>query len=179
MKAMVSRAGMGLAVLFVVGGVVGSAAAQAAPAGPCSAPEYHQFDFWIGDWNAYDFDKPGVIVAHNRVSRILDGCVLLEDYRGADGHKGQSFTIYDGSRKVWHQSWVTNRGELLTIEGTFQAGEMVLSGSDKTPQGLTRNVRGFWKPVAGGVRETAETSLDGGKTWKPWFDMVFRPASGR
>jgi disulfide bond formation protein DsbB len=20
----------------------------------CAAPEYHQFDFWLGDWDAYD-----------------------------------------------------------------------------------------------------------------------------
>jgi hypothetical protein len=26
-----------------------------------------------------------------------------------------------------------------------------------------------------GVRETAETSADGGTTWKPLFDLVFRP----
>jgi hypothetical protein len=32
-------------------------------------------------------------------------------------HKGQSFTIYDVARDVWHQTWVTNRGELLEIEG--------------------------------------------------------------
>jgi hypothetical protein len=38
-------------------------------------------------------------------------------------------------------------------------------------------VRGVWKPENGGVRETAVTSSDGGKTWKPWFDLVFRPAA--
>jgi hypothetical protein len=25
------------------------------------------------------------------------------------------------------------------------------------------------------VRETADTSADGGKTWTPWFDLEFRP----
>jgi ketosteroid isomerase-like protein len=29
--------------------------------------------------------------------------------------------------------------------------------------------------MSGGVRETAVTSTDGGKSWKPWFDLVFRP----
>lgn len=139
---------------------------------PCAAPAYHQFDFWIGDWDAFDVDNPTTRVARTKVDRILDGCVLREDYEGADGHQGQSFSIYDASRKVWHQSWVTNRGELLVIEGTFQNGEMVLSGVDHTKHAL---VRGVWKPVDGAVRETAVTSTDGGKTWKPWFDLVFRP----
>ena len=40
----------------------------------------------------------------------------------------------------------------------------------------TANYRkGVWKPVDGGVRETAATFADGGKTWKPWFDLAFPP----
>lgn len=141
----------------------------------CTAPEYHQFDFWIGDWDAFDLDKPTVLAAHNRVDRILDGCVLREDYRSLDGSEGQSFSIYDASRRVWHQTWVTNRGKLLVIEGQFRSGEMVLAGVDRTEEGKERQVRGVWKPVKDGVRETAVTSVDGGNTWQPWFDMIFRP----
>jgi hypothetical protein len=48
---------------------------------------------------------------------------------------------------------------------------MVLSGEDRTKHA---QVRGEWKPENGNVRETAVTSTDGGKTWKPWFDLVFR-----
>lgn len=148
-----------------------SSAEPPAPAS-CAAPAYRQFDFWAGNWDVFDIGNPAK-VAHAGVDLILDGCVLREDYRGADGHKGQSFTIYDGTRKVWHQSWVTNRGELLMIEGQFEDGEMVLSGEDHAKGVL---VRGTWKPVNGNVREIAVTSTDGGKTWKPWFDLVFRPA---
>ncbi len=140
----------------------------------CVAPEYRQFDFWIGDWDAFDFDNPTTRVARTRVDLILDGCVLREDYQGADGHKGQSFNIFDASRKVWHQSWVTNRGQLLVIEGNFEAGAMALTGVDHQASGQPL-VRGTWKPVNGGVRESAVKSIDGGKTWKPWFDLVFRP----
>lgn len=35
-------------------------------------------------------------------------------------------------------------------------------------------VRARWAPGAEGVRETAERSSDGGRTWNPWFDVVFR-----
>jgi hypothetical protein len=140
----------------------------------CSASEYHEFDFWIGDWDALDF-VTSTKDARVRVDSILDGCVIHEDYQSVDGHKGESFSIYDTSRKVWHQTWVTNRGQLLTIEGNMQDGAMVLAGIDRTTSGDERDVRGIWKPVDGGVRETAFTSTDGGKTWKPWFDLMFRP----
>lgn len=140
----------------------------------CSAPEYHQFDFWIGDWDAFEGNS-ATPDARLHVDRILDGCVLREDYQDTNGMKGQSFSIYDASRKFWHQTWVTNRGRLLIIEGGFRNGEMVLSGTDLTENGLQRQVRGTWKPVRGGVRETAIVSTDRGKTWKPWFDILFRP----
>jgi ketosteroid isomerase-like protein len=154
---------------MAVAGVVSTNAPMAAS---CAGPAYRQFDFWVGDWDAFDVGSP-IEVAHARVDRILDGCVLREDYQGADGHKGQSFTIYDAARKVWHQSWVTNRGEVLVIEGKSEGGEMVLTGEDHAKGTI---VRGVWKPENEGVRETADTSSDGGKTWKPWFDLVFRPA---
>jgi len=141
---------------------------------PCQAPEYHQFDFWIGDWDAYDTDNPNVVSARTKVGRILAGCVLREDYQDTSGHKGQSFSIYDVSRKVWHQSWVTNRGELLVIEGGYHNGEMILTGKDETTDGRERLVRGTWKAVAEGVRESAVRSTDGGQTWTPWFDIIFR-----
>jgi hypothetical protein len=140
----------------------------------CSTAEYRQFDFWLGDWDAFDVGG-NTAVARVRVDRLLDGCVVREAYEGVDGHKGQSLSIYDSSRKVWHQSWVTNRGELLTIEGNFETGEMVLSGADRTADGKERRVRGIWRPEGAEVRESAVTSTDGGKNWTPWFDLVFRP----
>ena len=170
-------------LLACMEGRAAAPAATATPATPaiaakptaCTAPEYRQLDFWIGDWDAYEADSSvPAKVARCRVERILDGCVLREDYQGANGSHGQSFSIYDASRKVWHQSWVTNRGQLLIVEGTLRGGEMVLEGVDHAA-GEHALVRGTWKPVTGGVRETAVTSPDGGKTWKPWFDLVFRP----
>jgi hypothetical protein len=153
----------------------GRADVQSSKPEACSAPEYRQFDFWVGDWDAFDADNPVKPVARLRVDRILDGCVIREDYQDTNGHKGESFSIYDASRKVWHQSWVTNGGVLLVIEGNIQSGEMVLAGQDRTAEGKERLIRGTWKPVDGGVHETAVTSVDGGKTWQPWFDLVFRP----
>jgi ketosteroid isomerase-like protein len=144
----------------------------------CATPEYRQFDFWAGDWDAFDLENPNVPAARVRVDRILDGCALHEDYEGVNGHKGESFSIYDASRKVWHQSWVTNRGELLTIEGRMEDSRMILSGVDRNESRADRQVRGRWQPVSGGVRETAVRSTDGGKTWEPWFDMMFRPHRG-
>ena len=139
----------------------------------CDSPEHHQFDFTVGDWDIYDFDHPGKITAHIRVERILDGCVLHEIYSDPSGSAGESFSVYDATRRIWHQTWVTNSGKLLVIEGTFDGHQMVLSGEQRQ-NGQRVMVRGTWQPISGGVRETAVTSADG-KSWTPWFDIVFHP----
>ncbi len=144
--------------------------AAAAPA--CSAPEYRQFDFWLGDWDVFDAGaaKPSMRI---RVEKILDGCALRESYRDDSGKVGESFNIWDASRKVWHQTWVTNRGQLLVLEGALENGVMTLRATETTPAGPVL-WRGAWTPRGAEVRETAETSSDGGKTWKPKFDILFR-----
>src|SRR6516164_10147553 len=34
----------------------------------CSAPEYHQFDFWLGDWDSFEFSR-STRDAHVRINR--------------------------------------------------------------------------------------------------------------
>ena len=151
-----------------------NAVAHSARPPSCTSPEYHQFDFWLGDWDVIDRDT-GKSTAHVQVDRILDGCALRERYEDTTGTVGESFSTYDVGRKLWHQTWVTNRGRLLTIEGNAGQGGMVLAGAYFRDNGEEVRVRGTWKPVPGGVQETAVTSDDAGKHWKPWFDLLFRP----
>jgi ketosteroid isomerase-like protein len=147
---------------------------QSGNVSPCTSPEYRQFDFWVGDWDVFESNSTSK-VARVRVDRILNGCVLRERYEDAAGLQGESFSIYDGGKRLWHQTWVTNRGQLLTIEGKMTGGEMILTGANRTPDGLENHIRGTWKSLNSRVvRETAVTSSDMGKTWKPWFDLSFR-----
>jgi hypothetical protein len=139
----------------------------------CTRPEYHQFDFFLGDWDVFDVGSSKV-KAHNVVTRMLDGCAVREVYTRTDGYVGESFSVYDSTRAIWHQSWVTNRGELLLLDGALKNGDMVLSGPNRTQTG-TSTIRGIWHVQANGsVRETAEQSIDGGKSWSPVFDLEFR-----
>ncbi|MBN8736190.1 MAG: hypothetical protein J0H27_07970 [Xanthomonadales bacterium] len=149
------------------------AGAKAAKA--CSAPVYRQFDFFAGDWDAYDAEAPDKVVAHNTVTVILDGCVVLEDYRQNDGLHGRSYSLYDKARGVWHQSWVTNHGDLLLLDGGMQGDRMVFEGVERKAGKPDALVRAAWYRQGDGVRETATRSLDGGKTWQPEFDILFKP----
>jgi hypothetical protein len=144
-------------------------------AAPCTAPEFRQFDFWVGDWDTYEMSDTTRVVARNRVSLILDGCVLREDYRQNDGLVGESYSLWDKARGVWHQSWVTNRGALLLLDGRMESGRMVMTAPEKLEDGSAALLRGIWWPDGRNVRSRAERSTDGGKTWTMVFDIVFRP----
>lgn len=165
---------------IVLASILTGAATLATAAGkpPCRAPAYHQFDFWVGDWDTFDADGHGTSQARNHVDSILGGCVIRERYEQNDGLVGESFSIYDASRHVWHQTWVTNRGTLLMIEGVFKNGVLTLQGGQTGKTGKPELIRGTWNRQGDGVRETVHTSSDGGKTWKPYFDILFKPHRG-
>jgi hypothetical protein len=130
---------------------------------PCSAPEHHQFDFWIGHWDV--FLPNGNKAGENRIEVIEGGCALLEQWKGARGPTGKSLNIYDALRRTWHQTWVDSTGGLLVLEGQWMDGRMVLSSSAPPIQRIT------WAPQSdGSVRQLWESSKDGGKTWSTAFD---------
>jgi hypothetical protein len=148
-------------------------AGNSAPA--CQSPEHHQLDFWIGDWDVYDMPATGKPAAHVTITSLLDKCVIHELYEGDSGLRGESFSIYDTTRQVWHQTWVTNRGQLLVIEGGMRNGRLMLAGHQLTKDNKSREIRAYWWQDKDGVRESSESSTDGGKTWSTDFDLVFKP----
>lgn len=146
-------------------------ASQAAAA--CTAPQHRAFDFWLGDWDVFRPD--GTKAGENTIVSTQGGCVLHETYR-AGGYEGQSLNVYDGSRGVWHQTWVDNGGLLLRLEGGYQGDAMVLQGETVSLGGTTLQ-RITWSRIDGGpnVRQHWETSSDGGTTWATAFDGTYVP----
>jgi hypothetical protein len=144
------------------------------PAAPCATPAHRAFDFWAGDWDGYDVGAEDKKAAHVTVELALDGCTLYEVYEGANGLVGRSLSAYDPGRGAWHQTWVTNRGQLLMVDGRMDGDALVFEGTNPGPDGRPAAIHVVFRPDARGVRQTARTSTDGGKTWTPLFDMVFR-----
>ncbi|MEP6633139.1 MAG: hypothetical protein ABJA62_02930 [Luteimonas sp.] len=148
---------------------------SATPAFPqCAAAEYHQLDFWIGDWDTFETDTPGgTSEARTHVDPIVQGCAIHELYEQSDGLIGDSILSYDPVRKQWQQTWVTNRGSIMAIYGNFKNGALVLEGEMHLRDGKSVIQRITWERRGNGVREWAVLSKDGGKTWEPAFDVIF------
>jgi hypothetical protein len=174
-------AALTVGVVFAVAALPGAAAAQTAPdtstatppaaKRPCTEPEFHEFDFWIGTWEVRTPD--GKVAGTNRIEPILDGCVLQESWRGAKGLQGSSLNMYVPSTKRWHQTWMDQQGTLLLLDGAFQDGSMVLRGESPSSQkpGVVTQQRITWTPASDGtVRQLWEASEDAGKSWTTVFD---------
>lgn len=154
-----------LALVMVLG--TASAAGQAPPPA-CGGPEHGAFDFWLGEWNVQGVQ--GRVVGTNRITREHGGCVVHEHYDTGRGYSGESFNVYDASRKVWHQSWVDSSGLLLLLEGGLRDGAMVLEGRTTGADGRVTKHRISWTPNAdGSVRQLWE-STDAHDAWQVAFD---------
>ncbi|MEO6057059.1 MAG: hypothetical protein ABIQ49_09490 [Gemmatimonadales bacterium] len=163
-----------LALSLLLLPLAGSLDAQSGPRPKsCTAAEYRQFDFWIGEWEVTLPD--GSPAGANRIERILDGCALKESWTGAGGGHGTSYNTYDAGRHRWHQTWVDDQGNLFVLEGTIADGRMTLEGETVDTSGRGQRHRIAWQQTAPGrVRQLWEMSSDGGTTWSTTFDGRYR-----
>lgn len=155
-----------------------STAAQPGPAAPaCASAEHHQLDFWIGDWEVKD--ATGALAGTNRIDPILGGCVLQENWQGAESMSGKSFNIYSVADGKWHQTWVDDRGVRLDLAGGIEDDKMVLRGEAPSPKDPTKRIlhRITWEKLDGGRVLTWDVSTDGGGTWQVVFQGTYSKKS--
>lgn len=175
MKANRFAAALLAALMLAAGAAVAEEQSQdqgAAKPPPCSAPEYRQFDFWLGDWEVRD--PKGKVVGHNTIEKILDGCVLRESWEGVSGSVGHSFNGYRKRMGTWHQTWVDNQGLVLVLDGGLKDGSMVLEGDILGRDGATVHNRITWTPNEdGSVRQHWQMRKEGEEDWRTVFDGTY------
>ena len=152
------------------------APAPSAPPHPCpSAPINHQLDFWIGRWDVAPWSAPAgtpqAAAGTNAIEPNLQQCVLVENWRAANGSEGKSFNFYDINQKKWRQVWVADGGGSLDYSGEFRDGTMRFEGWTLAANGAHTRQRLTFTPYGRDtVRQTFSSSTDGGKTWVTGFD---------
>ncbi len=111
---------------------------------PCDNASYHQFDFWIGDWEV--FDTNGKLIGVNLVKSLHDACAIQENWMSLNGESsGTSFSYYDASDKKWHQLWIDNKGFVLKTSGYLVDNEMILQSSLVQEQNTAYSNKIIWK----------------------------------
>jgi tetratricopeptide (TPR) repeat protein len=152
------------------------ARAAAAPA-QAGEPALRQLDFWVGDWNVTTAD--GKALGTNRITRELNGFLILEQWTGAGGGAGKSMNYWDRDEKAWKQVWVAGNGDVLHMSGAFTDGAMRFAGATMHAKGPPTRHRATLTPLADGrVRQTIEDTPDDGATWKVTFDGFYARRDG-
>ncbi len=164
-------------MLTLILAALAAAPPQPAPPPPpppaCTAPEYRQFDFWIGRWAVVDA-RTGQPAGRSLVERLYGGCVLRENW-SEPGWEGGSLNMYVRPDGHWRQTWMDQSGALRDFEGGLQDGRMVLVAHAKSAAGRPVLVRMTFTPNPdGSVRQYSDYSADDGATWKTRYDYLYR-----
>ena len=147
---------------------------SAAPSFPCEELEqFRDFDFWVGSWDVHLAD--GTFAGSNVIAQEQRGCVLTENWTGAQGSTGMSINYLDAAKGEWVQVWHAASGYQIDIRGGLTPDGMHLNGSiHYVKNEQTLPFRGLWTALPDGrVRQFFEISQDDGETWATWFEGFY------
>lgn len=147
------------------------------PASLCAGnPLYRQFDFWLGEWEAYATNgKKG---GDSKIELLLDSCIILENWKSTQAnYSGKSYNTYNAATGKWQQYWVDNKGGITQyLDGHFETNKMIFqTANEKQSDGAYKIQKMTFSNLGPDkVRQLGESSVDNGKTWKTDFDLEYR-----
>jgi hypothetical protein len=99
---------------------------------------------------------------------------LLENWTGLQGGTGKSINFFNAGTGKWRQTWADSTGNVAEYQGQYKdgalryEGESFPRGGQKVMSRLT-----FYNLGPDKVRQFAEQSTDGGKTWNVTYDFIY------
>ncbi len=145
---------------------------------PCMGnAQARQFDFWIGEWDAY-VRGTNNLAGQSKIEMASGGCMILENWTSVGSpFSGKSMNFVDPASGKWKQIWVGSGGVNATefLNGEYRDGAMRFEYETVNPQGGKQNVHFyFFNESADQVRQFHETSDDDGKTWTTTYDFTYK-----
>lgn len=148
--------------------------------GGCASPAFSRLSFWLGEWDVFVGDR---LAGSNRISPVLGGCALLEEWSAATGGEGRSLFWVAPEDRRWRQTWVTNapfspggvKEKREVLDATLPRGAVRFVGTVRDTLGRQWLDRTTLTPEADGTaRQLIEISTDAGTTWRATFDGSYR-----
>jgi hypothetical protein len=145
----------------------------AKPPPPCSSDLFHQFDFWIGEWEV--FGPAGKKAGDNVISVEEYGCLLVERWTNTGGGTGQSYNFVDLATNKWRQVWVSKGATIDYSGGLNEDGAMHLVGEIAYPNGNKADFMGTWTLNEDGTVTQYFQQYDSEKeVWNDWFTGTYK-----
>ncbi len=147
---------------------------------PCSNVVYRQFDFWLGQWEA--FGTNGQKAGDSKITLILDSCVILEEWTSTAlqqglRYAGKSFNTYNAATKQWQQTWVDNVGGTNEyLIGKFENNQIIYTS---TPFKISKDTIAIRKMTftnlsTNKMRQHGQISKNNGVSWSTEYDLEYR-----
>lgn len=165
------RVGFLLVAGFTAMGCAHAQDAETPP--PCSGEAFHQFDFWIGDWDVSTPD--GTFAGNNSITSEESGCLLVERWTSVNGGTGQSYNYYNPATEKWRQVWVST-GAMIDYEGGLtESGSMKLEGViTYVASAQAADFTGEWSLNEDGTVTQHFEQYDAEKDeWVTWFTGLY------
>ncbi|HEV7839602.1 MAG TPA: hypothetical protein VGO75_16145 [Gemmatimonadaceae bacterium] len=166
---------LSIAILSIVSAstsVSGQSSSGASAPTPCvTDAERHRFDFWIGEWSVTTSD--GKPQGSSVIQSVSGGCALLENWTSARGGNGKSLNAYNPQIRQWQQYWIGQDGLVTEYRTSQFDGRSItfFERRDAKPDSVGRLT---FTPVDNAtVRQHAEASSDGGKSWTTTYDLYY------
>ena len=145
---------------------------------PCMGnAQARQFDFWIGEWDAY-VRGTNNLAGKSKIEMASGGCMILENWTSVGApFNGKSMNFVDPVSGKWKQIWVGSGGVNATefLNGEYRDGAMRFEYETVNPQGVKQKVHFyFFNEGPDQVRQFHETSIDDGKTWTTTYDFTYK-----
>lgn len=150
---------------------------ELAPSPQCTAPEFRQLDFWVGEWEVRWEATPGQAAGSgaNTIRRDLGNCVIYETFEGGPSTShlvGYSVSTFHAPVGRWRQTWVDNQGGYFALVGGPVGDTFVLENSrlsDTAP---------YLRMVFADITPTSLTwrwqrSTNGGSSWSDTWVIYY------
>ncbi|HOX83357.1 MAG TPA: hypothetical protein PLS08_10015, partial [Chryseolinea sp.] len=145
---------------------------------PCMTnAQAREFDFWIGDWDAY-VTGTTQLAGQSRIDLASGGCMILENWtsKGNVPFTGKSMNFVDPATNKWKQVWIGSGGINVSefLNGEYRDNAMRFEFESTNAQGVkTLTHFHFFNQGPDQVRQFHETSVDDGKTWTTTYDFTY------
>lgn len=128
-------------------------------------------DFWVGEWEVRAGEE---FAGVNRIEKVHNGAVIVENWTGASGATGISLNFYDPTIKKWRQTYVANDRTIWDMSGEYRDKAMRFEGTVTDGDGIVKMTRvTFFNEGPERVRHTEDNSTDGGSSWTNVWDAVY------
>ena len=138
------------------------------------------FDFWLGEW-ALTWGENGR--GHNRISRILDGQIIQEEFTSlvadqSPPFRGLSVSAYQAQADEWRQTWVDNQGGYLDFSGGMVGDKMILTRRAVIDGKAVQQRMVWYNITADSLDWSWERSDDAGQTWQALWQIHYTRQNG-